>query len=95
MSELRARFSFVIVDTTPISAVADFKLIQQLSDGVVLVLRPDHSNRAMGLKAASLIPREKLLGTVINDFKEWAFWKNRDHYEYYSAGAGKNKPANK
>jgi capsular exopolysaccharide synthesis family protein len=43
--DLRERFHFVVVDTTPIGVVADYDLIQAVCDGTVVVLRPDHTDR--------------------------------------------------
>lgn len=80
---LRAHFSYVLIDTTPIAAVADFQLVQQSSDGVVMVLRPDHTQRARFKKALTHIEPKKLLGTVLNAVPDWFLWNTRDHDYYY------------
>ncbi len=75
IAELRERFSFVVLDTTPLGIVADSRLVQELTDGMILVIRPDHTNRA-ALKAALVNPdRLRLLGTVLNGVDDWFLWR--------------------
>jgi len=81
---LRASFSYVIIDTTPVAAVADFQLVQQVSDSVLLVLRPDHTKRSLFHKALETVPKEKLLGTLLNAVPDWFLWGNRDNDYYYT-----------
>lgn len=38
-------FRFVLIDTPPIAAVTDYDLAQAVADGVIFVVRPDHSDR--------------------------------------------------
>ncbi len=77
---LRAHFSYTIVDTTPVTAVADFQLVQQVCDAVLFVLRPDHTKRSLLEKALSAVPKEKLLGTVLNAVPDWFLWNIRESY---------------
>jgi len=89
IQQLRERFDFIVVDTTPTAAVADFKLVLQFCDGVLMVVRPDHTNRDSFLRALQIEPQEKLLGTVLNGSEEWFLWKGQEHYVHYYAGAKK------
>ena len=41
-AEIRKEFDLTIIDTPPIGLVADHELVQMVSDGVILVVRPDH-----------------------------------------------------
>ena len=84
VTSLRANFSYVIIDTTPVAAVADFQLVQQASDAVLLVLRPDHTKRSLFQKALETVPKEKLLGTMLNAVPDWFLWGNRDNDYYYA-----------
>jgi Mrp family chromosome partitioning ATPase len=61
------------VDSPPIAAVADYELIQSVSDGTLLVLRPDHTRRSMAIEALKAIPQDKLIGVVMNSVPKW-FW---------------------
>lgn len=84
---VRRRYQYVIVDTPPVSAVADFELIQMASDGTVLVARPEHTNRSACFKAIESIPREKLLGVILNCSQPW--FLNKSSYSYgYGYGYG-------
>lgn len=85
IEECRLRFRYVIVDTTPVAAVADYELVQFVCDGVVLVLRPDHTDRKLCTNALTIIPKGKLLGTVLNCVEDWFLWKGRRGYGYYGS----------
>lgn len=88
-STVRECFSFVIVDAPPVAAVADYELIQASCDGVIVVVRPDHTDRTLCAKAFELIPQEKRLGVVLNCAYEWFLWKTHRSYYYY--GSRENK----
>jgi capsular exopolysaccharide synthesis family protein len=81
---VREHFDFVVIDAPPIAAVADYELIQARSDGVILVVRPDHTDRTLLDKALDLVPDVKRLGVVINCSAEWFLWKTHESYYYYS-----------
>ena len=79
---VRERFSMVIVDGPPIAAVADYELIQDCCDGVVAVVRPDHTDRTLFQRAFDLIPESKRLGVVVNCTSKWFLWKTHESYYY-------------
>jgi capsular exopolysaccharide synthesis family protein len=79
---LRKRFHFVVLDCPPIGSIADYDVIQALADGVIVVLRPDHTNRSTTMEMLSSLPQEKMLGVVLNDVKPWFLWRN-PHSSYY------------
>lgn len=70
---LRQLFEYIVLDSPPIAAVADYELIQSVSDGTLLVLRPDHTRRSMAAEALKAIPQDKLIGVVMNSVPKW-FW---------------------
>lgn len=80
--ETKHRFSYTIVDATPMAAVADFELVQVACDGVILVVRPDHTDRKTCMKALQTVPKEKLIGTVLNCVEDWFLYKAQS-YGYY------------
>lgn len=82
-AEIRKRFQNVIIDAPPAAAVADCDLLQKTCDGVIVVVRPDHTNRAACMKVLYSIPKEKFLGVVLNHVREWLFWKAPAYYHYY------------
>ena len=48
---VRRHFDYVIVDTPPIGSVADYDLIAAKCDGVIVVVRPDHTDRSLCMAA--------------------------------------------
>jgi capsular exopolysaccharide synthesis family protein len=82
MLETRQRFHYVVVDATPMTAVADFDLVQVACDGIVLVVRPDHTDRKTFTKVLETVPKDKLIGTVLNCVEDWFLYKTQN-YGYY------------
>lgn len=80
--EFRAQATYTIFDGPPVDAVAEYSLLEERADGLILVLRTDHTSRPLIYRAIEAIPKEKLLGSVINGHRESFFWKQRS--EYYS-----------
>jgi capsular exopolysaccharide synthesis family protein len=93
---LRSQFRYIVVDSPPVGAVADYDLIQAVCDGVILVVRPDHTNRQLCKASLATVPEAKLLGVLLNCVPDW--WLARrgqaDHYYYYSSEKSyeKNEP---
>jgi len=86
LETVRSEFRFVIVDAPPIGAVAEYELLQLACDGVVLVVRQDHTNRQLWQKALEAVPKSKQLGVILNCARSWFLWKTHGYY-YYSAGS--------
>jgi Mrp family chromosome partitioning ATPase len=79
---LRTQFHFTMVDAPPIDAVADYPLIDKACDCVVVVVRPDHTNRIRCMHALRNVAPDKLIGAVINAAEDWFMLRN-SHYHYY------------
>lgn len=95
MEELRARFDYVIVDTSPVLAVADALSISQFVDGVILVARSGHTGAAplnQALAAMSQIGAP-LVGVVLNRVKPRDAMT--DGYTYGSDYGNTSGPAKK
>lgn len=75
ITEVRARFDCVIFDAPPVGAVADYDLLEQACDGVVMVLRPGHSSRKACMQAFESVCKEKLLGVVLNAVENSWLWR--------------------
>lgn len=81
---LRREFHYVLIDAPPVGLVADFDLIHDVTDGAILVVRPDHTNRTLCLKTVESIPSERLIGVVLNCVSEWFLTRPFSHrYDYY------------
>jgi capsular exopolysaccharide synthesis family protein len=74
--EFRQHFSHVIIDSPPIGIVADYDLIQAGCDGVILVFRPDRTDRQAAFRALEAVPKEKCLGVVMNCVPRWFLSKS-------------------
>jgi capsular exopolysaccharide synthesis family protein len=81
--EIRSRFSHAIMDATPAAVVADYELLQHVADGVIVVVRPDHTDREACLSLLQSVPREKLIGAVLNCVEESWLWSTPGYYSYY------------
>jgi len=76
-------FRFVLLDTPPISAVTDYDLVQAVADGVIFVVRPDHSDRNLCLAALQKVNATgKLTGVLINCAENWFLYKRYGRYPY-------------
>jgi len=82
-AHLKQRFKYIIIDSPPIASVADSDLLTAVADGVIVVIRPDHTNRQTCVKALESIPKNKLLGVVMNRVSEWFLSKSYGYAPYY------------
>ena len=62
-------------------------LIQLAADGVLIVLRPDHTKRGSCLKAFESVPKEKLIGVLLNCTKSWPLARHGRYGYGYGYGA--------
>jgi capsular exopolysaccharide synthesis family protein len=82
VDEFRSQMTYVVLDGPPVEAVAEYSLLEELTDGLILVVRKGHTIRSLLYRAVESVPKEKILGTVINDYKESFFWRQRSDYYY-------------
>jgi capsular exopolysaccharide synthesis family protein len=68
LNELKSRYDFVIVDTPPLLAVSDPRVVAQRVDGVVLVFRITNKVRPLAERAREYLSDmgANLLGVVVN-----------------------------
>ena len=74
-------YDFVIVDTPPILAVTDAKIVSQIVDGTIFVVRSGVSEKEEMKKAKEIMlsgGQTRILGAVLNDVP-----KNEETYYYY------------
>jgi capsular exopolysaccharide synthesis family protein len=76
-------FRFALIDTPPISAVTDYDLVQAVADGVIFVVRPDHSDRNLCMAALQkVMAAGKLTGVLVNCAENWFLYKRYGRYPY-------------
>ena len=85
-AELRSAFDFIVLDSPPVGAVADYYVLEAACDAVVLVARPDHTNRKQCFEAFASVPKNKLIGVVMNCVDEWFLGRKPEHERYAYAG---------
>jgi len=80
---VKISFRFVLIDTPPIAAVTDYDLVQVIADGVIFVVRPDHSDRNLCLAALEKVNAAgKLTGVLVNCAENWFLYKRYGRYPY-------------
>jgi len=74
VAEIRKRFHTQILDAPPLGVVADTDMLAAVCDGLILVVRPDHTDRN---SLRNVIPAvgKKLLGVLLNAVTDWALWR--------------------
>lgn len=80
---LKDQFTFCVIDAPPAGVFADFDLIQEQVEGVVLVVREDHTNRMLWMRAIQNIPADKMIGVIMNCVQPWFLGKSFGYYQYY------------
>ena len=68
IADMKSRYPerFVIFDSPPVLTCSDTLALAPLVDGVVVVVRADKTSRTDILKALDMLPRDKILGLVLN-----------------------------
>lgn len=83
IAQVRSQFDYIVLDTPPLHPISDVNFLADAVDGIVLVVRAHKTHRGLVRQAAETIPREKLLGTVLNRAESL-----RSGYGYGYGGAG-------
>lgn len=83
LRSLRSTFNLILIDTAPAMHFPDARLLGQLSDGVVVVVRSSVTLRqnVMSVALRFQLDRVRILGTILND---WAPSSTADQ-QYYSS----------
>jgi capsular exopolysaccharide synthesis family protein len=82
LEEARRQYDYVVMDTTPLVAVQDCRVVARWVDGVVVVVAADRTPRALLEAALDVLDPAKVVGLVFNGFDH--LLSNRYH-RYYSA----------
>lgn len=82
LKEAQELYEMIIIDTPPLIAVTDARILVNLVDGSLLVARKDQSEYEQLEEAVEQIKQsaDNLLGVVLNDVDK----KEDDYYYYYS-----------
>jgi capsular exopolysaccharide synthesis family protein len=75
---------FIIIDTPPIQATVDPKILADVVEGIIMVIRYRYTSEAEFKMALEILPKEKVLGTVLNAVDELPVKKYQyNKYKYY------------
>jgi len=70
LSEVRRMFDYIIIDAPPLGIFSDASVLMQRADGGILVVRAGKTRYATVDKLLDQMPKEKLLGVVLNRTEE-------------------------
>ena len=83
IQELQASYqnSYIIIDSTPITATSEVNALSRMTDGVIFVIKADMIRRDVVKRELKTIASEKILGVVLN----CAEFETSDYYgKYYN-----------
>jgi len=87
LKELRQRFEFILIDSTPVIAISDAAVLSILTDGVLLVFDGQRTSTASAQKAVEYLDsvRARFLGVVLNavNLNNPDYWYYRSYSQYY------------
>lgn len=81
LTEVRRMFDYIIIDAPPLGIFTDANVLMSRADGAVLVVRANKTRYATVYKLLEQIPRERLLGVVLNRADEQPD-SNSYYYQY-------------
>lgn len=67
LNEARAHFDFIIIDAPPLGIFTDAALLINQTDGAMLVMRANHTKYKDVDRILDTLPRERMLGTILNE----------------------------
>jgi polysaccharide biosynthesis transport protein len=83
LRRLRKEFDFILIDSPPVLPFCDARVLGQVSDGVVLVVRPSKTGREQLRNVCLRLMQDctPVLGTILNDLKIEATAEAKNYYE--------------
>ncbi len=87
---LRTKFEYIVLDTPPVNVVTDAIALSPVSDGTLLVLRSDVTERNSALRALTQLKMANVnvLGVVLNNVDEQNSYYGRQHKGAYYGNYG-------
>jgi capsular exopolysaccharide synthesis family protein len=83
LDDASGRFDWVVIDTPPVVLLSDAKLLAEMADAVVLVIRAGITPVALIQKAVESLDRRRIVGVVLNRVAEMNM--AYQYSDYYSA----------
>lgn len=91
LAELKARYAdrYIILDSSPLLATTEPSVLNEMADGIVLVIKSGDTPRESIQQAVKLLDRKKIIGVVLNNMEftteamiQRYFGTNRYYYDY-------------
>lgn len=83
LREAREMFDYVIIDAPPLAIFTDAAVLINHADGAMLVIRANKTRYSLIDRVMENIPRERMLGVVINQSDD-VLEEKKYNYDYYS-----------
>lgn len=84
LTDVRRMFDYIIIDAPPLGMFTDANVLMNRADGALIVVRSGKTRYTLIDRLLEQIPREKLLGVVLNrvdeQFDEAAYYYQRRYY---------------
>jgi len=97
LHELKSRFDFILLDTTPVLGVIDAVIVSSIVDSTVLVIKAGETAKKPFLNAIGELKmaKTKILGVVFNSLKvgrsDYSFMDYYRYYRHYYTDAEKSE----
>lgn len=80
---------FVIIDTPPIQATVDPRILADVVEGIIMVARYRYARESEFKMALEALPKDKVIGTVLNavdelPVKKYKYNKYKNYNNYYN-----------
>src|SRR5262249_16205295 len=94
-ARLRQDYQFIVVDTPPIFPIADAKILSELVDGVLVVVRARQTRREIIEHALENFQAQKILGVALNNvnLRQSRYYEAYEYYSDHYLGHEKRKTA--
>jgi len=95
IAEARRLFDFIIIDAPPLGIFTDANVLISRADGALLVVRAGKTRYAMVDKLLEQLPRERMLGVVLNradeELESGAYYYQKRNYRSPRLSAGEER----
>jgi capsular exopolysaccharide synthesis family protein len=75
--------TYIVIDSPPIMATADPRLLSKMVEGIILVVRAGYTSRESIESAIKSIDRQKIIGVVFNQIDTKPSTYFSEYYRYY------------
>ena len=83
LDSLEEIFDFVIIDAPPLNLFSDGAAYVNHADAAILVIRSNRVNYTDSERSLEMLPKEKMLGVVLNDSEDALSSRGYHEYAYY------------